>query len=149
MQLHVSPKVKKQSSRRRIENVLKVSGNACRYYDSEDIQEQQFAEYIGIDPKYWQMIIHGRRSFTDDKMHIAERKLGLTNGELDRPVGESLVMPDLMWDCMAAVHDKINSPDVDISKDKGLEITKLLYSSSLINGIVDMDKLNSLISLAS
>ncbi len=149
MNLNVSPKVKKESSRRRIANTLKLYGNACRYYNKDIIEVQEFAEYIGLDPKYWQLIIHGHRGLSDSKIHDIEKRLGLPHGELDKPVNESILMPNLMWECMEAVQNKVNSIDSTINSNKGLEMTMLLYESSILKGEVDTNKLESLVKLAS
>ncbi len=144
MEITIKPSVKDPLYRTRIENTYKYFfKRACEFYSvSEDeLKIPQFEEFIGMTKGYWAHIIHGRRPFKSDKSNAIEKKFGLIEGELDKPVSEIVEIPDLMWQCVIALDDLMKDHNFTLPKEKREKICREVYESSTLLGQVDNELL--------
>jgi len=150
MKTTVSSKVKKDTTIKRLKNIFRLVPMSLKFYgqvSKDDVTEKMFAEFLGVKPDYWQLIIHGVRNLSDKKSREIESHLGLSSGDLDNTTHADI--PDYAWEIIFTITEIIREQDLTISQEKIREITKLSIDDYELKNFIDKEKIASLVLISS
>lgn len=147
MDTSVSHKVKDEMSIIRLQNTLGLYHQALKEKGVNELSKKEFAEYIGVTPEYWLLITNGHRNFSKEKARLIEKRLNLSNGELDLSPDMINTVPALLIKCANAFSERMIKAGKKTSEEKAQKIIEKVYYSSLKLGAVNSEELDDLISL--